>query len=548
MSRLPGSIGKNIGAFLIVFFLLLTPFLTTKHQLGVSVGDSFYDGLVSSGAYVEGGDGEDVAVFDWINLKELKEKNYFFDTPMDTIVCIIDSGFGTVPWNKIEEDFGQTAAQTITYWAVHDYYNSGGEIYKYLFTYNNRSILDTMYYDRNGEAVYVNDEVGHGTSIAYLIKSLIPSARLLIIGIKMGYNDDIMVNLVNALELLEGGHIYYVDYSSQNIIRVSDQTHHFVLSISLGFKNGSVGLYNTLSDLHDDYSVEIFASVGNDHTTVVEYPAGYDFVHAVAAVYDDSELEPGMVKGNMTYFTNYGDWVDLSAPGYMVETIWWNRSMGNTVKYGLVEGTSYSAPISAAMFAVLWEAAAIIGHVTGVDVGRDVVLDAFYMALENKNDKTVPKPAIDSVMVLDYSNKFDIYNGYGCVDVFDAVNFLGFLSMKRIKPSSTYYGLEGQSFNVDVKANVTLSHNSDISSALRGKHSVKYVVERKSGGSWIRVSSGYLSRSARNGFDIWSGSISFPSSPSGTVYRVKLYISTSYNIVLSGQSTFYVKILDIPWG
>jgi hypothetical protein len=132
-----------------------------------------------------------------------------------------------------------------------------------------------------------------------------------------------------------------------------------------------------------------------------------------------------MVKGNMTYFTSYGNWVDLSAPGYMVETIWWNRSMENIV-YCLVEGTSYSAPISATMFAILWDAAEIVGKECAEELIKELESDSIFD--RHLADQIMPFSAVargKTIYTTTEVTKHQISNAYVINKFFDNVRIDG---------------------------------------------------------------------------------------------------------------------------
>ena len=55
--------------------------------------------------------------------------------------------------------------------------------------------------------------------------------------------------------------------------------------------------------------VVVFAAGNDDSTTIGNFPASYSNVISVAAT-DDNKVASG--------FTNYGDWVDIAAPGMSV--------------------------------------------------------------------------------------------------------------------------------------------------------------------------------------------------------------------------------------
>ena len=84
--------------------------------------------------------------------------------------------------------------------------------------------------------------------------------------------------------------------------------------------------------------VLIIAAAGNDGTTSYRYPAVYPQVLSVAASTNDDQ------RAN---FSQYGDWVDLAAPGISILT----TQQGG---YTRVEGTSVSAGITAGLASLIW--------------------------------------------------------------------------------------------------------------------------------------------------------------------------------------------------
>ncbi len=85
------------------------------------------------------------------------------------------------------------------------------------------------------------------------------------------------------------------------------------------------------------------ASAGNSGSVLPHYPAAYDEVLSVAAV---AEFGATVQKAS---FSNYGCWVDVSAPGKTVLAIYW-------FGYGFASGTSLSCPNVSGTAALLWSA------------------------------------------------------------------------------------------------------------------------------------------------------------------------------------------------
>ncbi len=119
-----------------------------------------------------------------------------------------------------------------------------------------------------------------------------------------------------------------------------------VVNMSLGVESGSgtgfsqdMQILKAAIDKATEDGVIVVAAAGNsaDKGNPMLYPAGFDNVISVAAIDEDEEY---------TYFSQYNNMVDVSAPGYMVYT---------TVEdgYGYVNGTSFASPYVAGAAAIV---------------------------------------------------------------------------------------------------------------------------------------------------------------------------------------------------
>src|SRR5207244_443595 len=83
-----------------------------------------------------------------------------------------------------------------------------------------------------------------------------------------------------------------------------------IVNISIGGPNASATL-QTAVDYAWGKGVLIFASAMNESSTARYYPAACNHVAAVAAT-DAAD--------HLAFFSNYGDWITLSAPGASILT------------------------------------------------------------------------------------------------------------------------------------------------------------------------------------------------------------------------------------
>jgi predicted outer membrane repeat protein len=152
---------------------------------------------------------------------------------------------------------------------------------------------------------------------------------------------------------------YFPAGGDNGVVRMDWALQSMFYAVAMGAKiyNASWGSSPLLSsgvrELLDNGAL-IFTAAGNDDSeTEISYLCGYPDgtgsetrVLAVAA----TQQNDGRAS-----FSNYGEWVDLSAPGAGIYTTAYNAATGEST-YGTTQGTSFSSPLAAGAAALLWSA------------------------------------------------------------------------------------------------------------------------------------------------------------------------------------------------
>ena len=125
-----------------------------------------------------------------------------------------------------------------------------------------------------------------------------------------------------------------------------------VMNISIGGSSSSSTLQNAANYAWNKGAI-IFACAHNYSTSTPYYPAACANVVAVSATTSSD---------TRASFSNYGNWVDISAPGTSILTT--NRGGG----YGSWNGTSFSSPIAAGVAALILSADPSLTNAQVVDI------------------------------------------------------------------------------------------------------------------------------------------------------------------------------------
>jgi thermitase len=181
------------------------------------------------------------------------------------------------------------------------------------------------------------DDNGHGTMCAGIIAAAA--------GNKLGMAGLAQVQIMAEKALDYEGHGWEFNLASA-IRHATDTMDNMskrakIMNLSWGASTTPSMLIHEAVKYAYDHGVLVVASAGNDGTSVKNYPAAFDEVVAVTAT-DESD--------NYTYFTSYGDWVELAAPGESIYSAFPGDS------YVFESGTSFSAPHVVGVAALVWSA------------------------------------------------------------------------------------------------------------------------------------------------------------------------------------------------
>ena len=174
-----------------------------------------------------------------------------------------------------------------------------------------------------------SDVLGHGTKVAGSAAAIGDNE----IGVAgLAWSNPIMPLVVLSSE----NWAYYSDIASAIIHAVDNGVR--VINISIAGSSSSSTL-QTAVDYAWSKGAVIIAAAANSSTSTPYYPAACEHVVAVGATDSNDHLAS---------FSNYGDWVDLCAPGTSIVTT--NNGGG----YGSSHGTSFSSPITAGVAALMF--------------------------------------------------------------------------------------------------------------------------------------------------------------------------------------------------
>ena len=185
------------------------------------------------------------------------------------------------------------------------------------------------------------DDNGHGTHCVGIVAAVLNNA----VGI---------AGIANVSVMAEKGldaYGYGTEDDLANAIIDAVDNGADILSNSWGGSDDSILIHDAVRYAYDN-GVLVVAAAGNDATSSKLYPAAYDEVVAVTAT--DSSDYPAS-------FTNFGDWVDVAAPGVDIYSTLPTYHVtlndppySRSLNYDYLSGTSMACPHAAAEAALIW--------------------------------------------------------------------------------------------------------------------------------------------------------------------------------------------------
>lgn len=292
----------------------------------------------------------EVAEADIIEYIEPDVKCELFEDTSDESAELLGSGFTATPNDPYYSDKGYAWAWSKT--AVPDawkmgYYGqdrNGGKVTVVVIdsgvaanhpdiNYSNIDSRGLTYFNGTEESGYT-DEYGHGTFVTGVINAKMNNSKG-VTGSMPGLNVLPIRIYKKTANGLEGGYISDIIKALNKAIEVKAD----VVNMSFGTKSKVQSLEDACKAA-TDAGIILVASVGNDGSDVVNYPAGCSGVIGVGSV------STFLVKASSS---NYNSTVDCVAAGLSVAGLALGSGSSSDSYYKIGSGTSYSAPQVAAL-------------------------------------------------------------------------------------------------------------------------------------------------------------------------------------------------------
>ncbi len=171
----------------------------------------------------------------------------------------------------------------------------------------------------------MEDRADHGTHVAGIASAVTNNG----IGIaSIGYQSKLMPIKTSQDNFRNSNGSPYIVYGYEGIVYAAENGAK-VINCSWG-GDGYSALGQEVINYATELGALVIAAAGNANSNLNFYPASYDKVLSVAST-DQSDKKSG--------FSNYGEWIDVSAPGSNIYSTWMNNT------YTTQNGTSMATPL-----------------------------------------------------------------------------------------------------------------------------------------------------------------------------------------------------------
>jgi thermitase len=263
--------------------------------------------------------------------------------------------------------------------------------------------------DFNGHGTHVSGIIGAEGNNSIGVTGVCPTCTL--VPLRAGFSiKDAGGNEVGALETISI--VNAICYATENGISV--------LNMSFGSSDSSLSEKDVIDNAYDN-NIVIVAAAGNNSTDSKFYPAAYNNVISVASTYESDQR---------SYFSNYGNWITVSAPGSSIySTI---PKVGGALTdpsgYRSLDGTSMAAPYVSGLAALI---------------------------LSNRNNLT--SADVKSIIAnnTDIPNENNIYFGSGRVNVLKAIQNDSYQNPNIIASITYPVGDNSYSQNINITGSAT---------------------------------------------------------------------------------------------
>jgi subtilisin family serine protease len=267
-----------------------------------------------------------------------------FSTGRGVIVAVIDTG--------VDYDHPNLADHIL---------KDDNEVVGYDFVDDDEDPMD----ERNGldddNDSQIDEGAGHGTHVAGIIALLAPEAKIMPLRVLNSEGVGTVDLVVKALNFVQ-------EFADDNSGKGDGPYIPIVVNLSLGLPEQSFTLLAALRGVLND-GIPVIASAGNRNSSAKHYPAAGDIGKLdVIAV---SATDPNDRKAS---FSNFGQWINLSAPGVGIYSTFMNS------RFAKWDGTSMAAPFVSA------ETALIMSKLSSRNPGKDLELNQILRPLKAGTD------------------------------------------------------------------------------------------------------------------------------------------------------------------